>query len=151
MSSDDFIRIKELLSSPKKIAIVTHRNPDGDAYGSSLALYFYLKKLEHEVSMVSPNDCPEFLKWMPGVEDILIYEDDPDVALPVLQSAEIIFALDFNALHRLGNDMSSGMQDLDPIYIMIDHHQEPDDFAEFSYVDPQICSTSQMIYQFMIG
>lgn len=149
MSSDDFIRIKELLSSPKKIAIVTHRNPDGDAYGSSLALYFYLKKLEHQVHVVSPNDCPGFLKWMPGVEQVMIYESDPEKAQPVLEQAEIIFALDFNALHRLGDEMSRGMKELKPIYIMIDHHQEPDDFAQFSYVDPQICSTSQMIYQFI--
>ena len=57
MNKKDITDLKELLSTPKKIAIVSHRNPDGDAYGSSLALYHYLLKFQHDVSVVSPNDC----------------------------------------------------------------------------------------------
>lgn len=148
MNSDDFQRVKQLLSEPKKIGIVTHRNPDGDAYGSSLALYFYLLKLGHEPTVVSPNDCPEFLKWMPGEDKVLVFENDPESA-EILRGAEIIFALDFNALNRLGDMMEGALKELDPVYIMIDHHQMPDDFAHFTYVDPEICSTSQMLYQFI--
>lgn len=148
MNSDDFQRVKQLLSEPKKIGIVTHRNPDGDAYGSSLALYFYLLKLGHEATVVSPNDCPEFLKWMPGEDKVLVFENDPESG-EVLRNAEIIFALDFNALNRLGDMMEGTMKELDPVYIMIDHHQMPDDFADYTYVDPEICSTSQMLYQFI--
>ena len=149
MNSDDFQRIKELLKSPKRIGIITHRNPDGDAFGSSLALYFYLRKLGHETHIVSPNDCPNFLKWMPGQEDIVIYEHDLKRASAILSGCELIFALDFNALHRLGDLMCEFMETLDPTYVMIDHHQEPEDFADFTYVDPEVCSTSQMVYQFM--
>ena len=117
MNSDDFQRVKQLLSEPKKIGIVTHRNPDGDAYGSSLALYFYLLKLGHEPTVVSPNDCPEFLKWMPGEDKVLVFENDPESA-EVLRSAEIIFALDFNALNRLGDMMQGALKELGPVYIM---------------------------------
>jgi phosphoesterase RecJ-like protein len=149
MNSDDCQRLQEVLKTPKSIGIVTHRNPDGDAYGSSLALYFYLSKLGHKVHVVSPNDCPGFLKWMPGQDDITIFEHDLKSASLILENSEVVFALDFNALHRLGDMMSDFMETLNPFYVMIDHHQEPDDFANISYVDPTICSTSQMVYQFM--
>ena len=74
MNEADFQRLKEVLSAPKKVAIVTHRNPDGDAYGSSLGLYWFLLKSGHQVTVVSPNDCPEFLKWLPGEDQIEIFE-----------------------------------------------------------------------------
>ena len=149
MNTEEILRIKEILSKPKKIAIVTHRNPDGDAYGSSLALYLYLLKLDHEVTVVSPNDCPEFLKWLPGENNIVIFENNKLAAGKILQEAEIVFTLDFNAFHRLGEPMGSMMQEINPVYVLIDHHQQPDDYAEFVYVDPKMSSTSQMIYQFI--
>ena len=149
MNSNDFQRVKEVLSEPKRIGIVTHRNPDGDAYGSSLALYFYLSKLGHEVKVISPNDCPGFLKWMPGESEIVVFEHDLKRGTEILERSEVVFALDFNSLHRLGEVMGSFMETLNPVYVMIDHHQEPDDFADFAFVDPAICSTSQLVYQFM--
>ena len=149
MKSVDCLRLKEVLKTPKRIGIVTHRNPDGDAFGSSLALYFYLSKLGHQVNVVSPNDCPGFLKWMPGQGEITIFEHDLKKASDILDRSEVVFALDFNALHRLGDLMGTYMESLSPFYVMIDHHQEPDDFADVAYVDPTISSTSQLVYQFM--
>ena len=141
--------VKALLSSPKKIVIVSHRNPDGDAYGSSLALYHYLLNYDHEVTVVSPNDAPDFLKWLPGQKEIVIYEKDIIRGNELLKNADIVFTLDFNALHRVGPKMEVILQKINPIYIMIDHHQQPDDYAEFSFVDPEACSTCQLVYQFI--
>ncbi len=149
MNFEDFQSIKQVLSEPKKIAIVPHRNPDGDAYGSCLALYHYLLKFDHQVTVISPNDCPDFLKWMPGEDQIIIFENDTKNATGILEEAEIIFTLDFNALHRVGDKMHNALMKLDPLYVMIDHHQQPDDFAKFTYVDPLVCSTCQMLYQFI--
>lgn len=149
MKREDLTALKALLSSPKKIGIVTHRNPDGDAFGSSLALYHYLKAAGHQTTVVSPNDCPGFLKWLPGQKEIVIYEQDLKRAEATLNEAELIFALDFNALHRLGEMMGSFMEGLDKTYVLIDHHQQPDDFARFNYVDPAMSSTSEMVYQFL--
>lgn len=149
MNYEDFQSIKQVLSEPKKIVIVPHRNPDGDAYGSCLALYHYLLKDDHMVTVVSPNDCPDFLKWMPGEDQIVIFENDTKNATSILEEAEIIFTLDFNALHRVGDKMHNALMKLDPLYVMIDHHQQPDDFAKFTYVDPLVCSTCQMLYQFI--
>jgi phosphoesterase RecJ-like protein len=148
MNNKDITQIKELLSASKKIVIVSHRNPDGDAYGSSLALYHYLLKLNHEVSIVSPNDCPEFLKWLPSQEDIIVFEEDKSRGSKLLNEAEFIFTLDFNALHRVGKLMQEVLENVTATFIMIDHHQQPDDYATYMFTDPQISSTSQMIYHF---
>ena len=149
MNLEDFQNIKQLLSEPKKIVIVTHRNPDGDAYGSSLALYHYLLKLNQQVTVVSPNDCPDFLKWLPSQDEIVIYEKEEDKGINILEAADIVFTLDFNAFHRTGVKMQKTLEKINPIFIMIDHHQQPDDFAKFTYVDSEVCSTCQMVYQFI--
>lgn len=148
MNKKDITNIKELLSTQKKIVIVSHRNPDGDAYGSSLAMYHFLKKLNHKVNVVSPNDCPDFLKWMPGQDKIIIFENEVSKGTQLLNDADIIFTLDFNALHRVGNAMQKVLENVSATYILIDHHQEPDNFAKYMYSDVSICSTSQMIYHF---
>ncbi len=149
MNLEQIKDIKQLLSQPKKIVIVSHRNPDGDAYGSSLALYLYLLKFNHQVTVVSPNDCPNFLKWMPAQDKIVIFEKEEKKGSKLLEEADVIFVLDFNAFHRVGVKMQVVLEKIKPIFIMIDHHQQPDDFAKYTYVDPEICSTSQMIYQFL--
>ena len=149
MNEADFRRLQQVLSDPKKIVITTHRNPDGDAYGSSLGLYLFLKKSGHEVSVVSPNDCPEFLKWMPGQDEIELFEPAPLRGKELLSKADIVFALDYNAFHRLGELMEAAMKEISPVFVMIDHHQQPDDFAEFQYVDATMSSTSEMVYQFI--
>jgi len=148
MKTKDIEHIKELLSVPKKIVIVSHRNPDGDAYGSSLGLYHFLVKLNHDVNVVSPNDCPDFLKWLPSQDTIVVFEDNPSKGTQLLNEAEIIFTLDFNALHRVGKVMQEVLENVSTTYIMIDHHKQPDDYAEYMYSDASISSTSQMIYHF---
>lgn len=148
MQKNEIEEIQKLLLEQRKIAIVCHRNPDGDAYGSSLGLSLILKKLGHKVTVISPNDAPNFLNWMPGQEEIVIFEETTEEATQILESAEIVFTLDFNALHRVGQEMEQILTRINPIYVLIDHHQEPDNFADFSYVDPKICSTAQMVYQF---
>jgi phosphoesterase RecJ-like protein len=148
MNSKEILEIKELLSAPKKIAIVSHRNPDGDAYGSSLALYHFLLKSKHNVSVVSPNDCPDFLKWLPSQESIIVFENDVTKGTQLLNEAELIFTLDFNALHRVGKVMQEVLENAVAKYIMIDHHEQPDDYATYMYSDASISSTSQMLYHF---
>lgn len=140
--------VKKLLEKPKKIAIIPHRSPDGDAMGSTLALYHLLKKLNHQPIVISPNDFPDFLAWLPDSEKVLIYENAKESVTKVIQSAELIFTLDFNALHRTG-DMERVLEKLNTPFIMIDHHQKPDSYAVATYSDTSIGSTCQMIYHFI--
>jgi len=148
MNIKDLARVKRLLSSQKKIVIVSHKNPDGDAIGSSLGLYHFLIKLNHEVNVIMPNDYPDFLKWMPNQNIIMDFENDSDLAKRLIEDSDIIFTLDFNSLERAG-DMESSLKSSKAIKIMIDHHQQPEDYADYQYSDVSICSTSQMVYHFI--
>ena len=148
MKKEDIEIVKNLLANPKKIAIIPHRSPDGDAMGSTLALYHFLKKLNHQPIVISPNDFPGFLAWLPGSESVLVYENEKESVSKVLQSAELVFTLDFNALHRTG-EMEQVLQKLKVPFVMIDHHQKPDNYALVTYSDTSIGSTCQMIYEFI--
>jgi len=140
---------ENLLAEPKKISLVPHKNPDGDAMGSSLGLYHFLKKLGHEVQIIVPNEFPDFLKWMPGSEKIKVFERDQNNCKTILQKSDLVFALDFNALHRTGDVMASFLTTLKCPFLMIDHHQSPDDFAMFTFSDTEISSTCEMVYHFI--
>ncbi|WP_111683578.1 DHH family phosphoesterase [Winogradskyella tangerina] len=140
--------IKSLLSTPKSIVIVPHKNPDGDAMGSTLALYHYLRIYGHDATVIAPNDYPDFLKWLPGNDSVMIFESDLDASEALMSKAEIIFTLDFNALHRTG-EMTESLENSDALKIMIDHHQQPDDYAIYTYSDVSMSSTCEMVYNFI--
>ena len=148
MTKDNINNIKELLSTPKKIVIVPHKNPDGDAIGSTLALYHYLKLLNHDAVVIAPNDYPDFLKWVPGEDTIVKYDSQEEESNILIKKADIIFTLDFNALHRAGN-MEHDLKHSEAIKIMIDHHQQPDDYALYIYSDVKMSSTCEMVYNFI--
>jgi len=148
MNKAKILDLKKVLSNPKKVVIVPHKNPDGDAMGSTLGLCNYLKKLGHSAIVIAPNDYPEFLKWIPGTKDVLIHEEHTRDAEAHISQADLIFTLDFNALHRCGA-METPIENSAAIKVMIDHHQQPDDYATYVFSDVSICSTSQMVYHFI--
>jgi nanoRNase/pAp phosphatase (c-di-AMP/oligoRNAs hydrolase) len=148
MKIQDIQAIQLLLSTPKKIAIIPHRGPDGDAMGSTLGLYHFLLKNNHQAVVVSPNEFPDFLAWMPGSEAVKIFEKDKKNCTKILEEAELIFTLDFNALHRVG-EMEKVLAELKAPFIMIDHHQKPDDYATYTYSDTSFGSTCEMLYNFI--
>lgn len=148
MTKNDILEIKQLLSNTQNIVIVPHKNPDGDAIGSTLALYHYLKNKNHNVVVIAPNDYPHFLKWIPGEDTIIKFDAEQEKAESLINEANIIFTLDFNALHRTG-DMEKPLENAKAIKIIIDHHQQPDDYAKYVYSDVNMCSTSEMIYHFL--
>ena len=141
--------IKALLSTPKNIVIVPHRNPDGDAMGSTLGLYHYLKLYNHNAVVIAPNDYPDFLKWLPGDDTVLKFEAQQDESNAIIEKADLIFTLDFNAFHRAGHQMAEVLENTTCIKIMIDHHQQPDDYAKFMYSDVKMSSTCEMVYNFI--
>nr|WP_321235182.1 bifunctional oligoribonuclease/PAP phosphatase NrnA [uncultured Psychroserpens sp.] len=148
MNKEDINTIKSLLSSPKAIVIIPHKNPDGDAVGSTLGLYHYLKKLSHQATIIAPNDYPDFLKWMPDENTILKYDHQKEESDVLLKAAELIFTLDFNSLSRIG-DMQEAVAASNSLKIMIDHHQQPDDYATYMYSDVKMSSTCEMVYNFI--
>mgnify|MGYP005624486319 CR=1 FL=1 len=143
-----FEELKEFLSTQKNIVIIGHRNPDGDAMGSTLALKFYLEKKGHNCNVVVPNEYPDFLHWLPGSETTYRFDWQNNQSLKAINNSDIIFLLDFNALHRVGHDMQNTLEKYPNDFAMIDHHQQPDD-VKYMYSDTSICSTCQMVYQFI--
>src|SRR5690554_5538348 len=141
--------VKNILDSAKDIIVVAHRNPDGDAIGSSLGLYYYLKKLGHNVTVIMPNDFPDFLKWLPGVDTIKIYEKDGASCSNLIEKADVIFTLDFNTLERVGEMMQPSLEKSEAQFIMIDHHQQPSDYAVVTYSDTSMSSTCEMVFHFI--
>ena len=148
MKKEDIQAIQLLLATPKKIAIIPHRGPDGDAMGSTLGLYHFLLKNNQQPVVVSPNEFPEFLAWIPGSETVKIFEKDKKNCTKILEEAELIFTLDFNALHRVG-EMEKVLEKLTVPFVMIDHHQSPDDYATVTYSDTAFGSTCEMLYHFI--
>lgn len=149
MKIQDIEAIKLLLATPKKIAIIPHRGPDGDAMGSTLGLYHFLVKNNHQPTVISPNDFPGFLAWMPGSETVKVFEKDTENCTRILEEAELVFTLDFNALHRTG-EMAHTLARLTAPFIMIDHHEKPHDYATYTYSDTSFGSTCEMIYNFIL-
>jgi len=149
MNVTEIKEIKEFFSTPKNVVVVPHRNPDGDAMGSCLAIYHYLGSKGHTVTVVTPNDYPSFLKWLPGSKEAYKFDMQNRQAKGAIDTADVIFLLDFNALHRVGNDMQNTLEKYKGDFIMIDHHQQPDDIAKYLFSDTSICSTCQMVYHFI--
>ncbi len=138
--------LKDLLSRPKKVVIVSHRNPDGDALGSSLAWKSYLEKKGHTVNFISPTSFTTNLKWIPGTETIVVCENGKGwkKSEALIAEAEVIFCLDFNAVSRLEN-MAMLINKSTAVKVMIDHHLEPEDFASIVFSDTKYCSTAEMV------
>lgn len=135
------------LSIPHKIVITMHRDPDADALGSSLGWGRYLSKKGHEVTIISPTDYSANLRWLPGMEDVLIYENGTQQAIckKKIDQAELICCLDFSVLSRL-KDLGKVVQDAGAIKMMIDHHLEPEHFAKWMIWDTQAAATAQLVF-----
>lgn len=150
IGEEDLQKLKSILSFPRKIAITTHHKPDADALGSSLALALYLKKKGHSVQVITPSDYPTFLNWMPGQPDVIWFDKNKksDHIQEYFKQADIIFCLDFNNLSRIF-DLGKWVGDSQAIKIMIDHHLEPDGFADFQIWNVKAAATAELIFDFI--
>lgn len=137
-----------LISQSNKISITCHISPDGDAIGSSLALYWYLREKGKEVTVVVPNMFPDFLKWMEGSESILVYETQTDEAKKAILESDLIFCLDYNALNRV-NRVKDAITESEAKRILIDHHLDPQIECEVKISHPEAAATCELIYRFI--
>lgn len=150
MQKDSFQKFRKLLKNSQKIAIVTHWSPDGDAMGSSLALYLFLLKLEKKVQVIVPNAYPDFLHWLPGNKQVLNFQEQESKAKKALLAADVIFTLDFNSYKRL-EKLGELLAGTTAPKVLIDHHQQPDDYPSYYFHDVAACSTCELIYEFIVG
>jgi phosphoesterase RecJ-like protein len=142
--------LKALLSTPQKIVITTHQRPDADALGSSLGLMLYLQKKGHIVTVITPTDYPNFLKWMKSNDEVVIYGDETkSLSADLISDANLIFCLDFSALSRI-DELGDLVRDAPADKVLIDHHLEPEDFAKFRSWDTNAAATAELVYDFII-
>ena len=151
---DNTSKLKNLIYKPKHITITTHKGPDGDAIGSSLAMLHLLKQLGHCVNVITPNSYADFLHWIPGNEEVIIFEENLKSAKEIVEKSDIIFFLDFSNLSRIssydisGNFFPQIINDSSATKILIDHHQDPNmEIADIIFSDTEVSSTAQMIYE----
>ena len=141
--------LKNLLSSKQNVVITTHVNPDGDAIGSSVALFNFLIKMGHNVSVIVPNDYPDFLKWMKNDELIINYSNSKNESQEKIKNASLIFCLDFNNLNRI-NDLGDYISESNAKKVLIDHHLDPSDFYDYKIHDVKASATAELVYNFLI-
>ncbi|MCP1385415.1 DHH family phosphoesterase [Runella salmonicolor] len=140
----------ELINSDsKRFVILTHQNPDADAIGSSLGWKLYLQKKGHTATVIVPNECPSNLRWMPDYAEVITFDQNAQTVAQskkLLQEADVICCLDFNALHRI-KGLGSLAQSSEATKILIDHHLEPESFADFEFSDTTKAATAQYIWE----
>ena len=137
--------IQAYVEQANKVAILTHQSPDGDAMGSSLAIYHFVKTLGKEAQVIVPNAFPDFLAWMPGADFVLLYDAQREQANTYLDTVDLIVCTDFNDPKRIGA-LGDKMLSLACQKVMIDHHLHPSNFADFIVSDPDASSTCELVY-----
>lgn len=143
-----------MLQKAQRVVILTHMGPDGDAMGSSLALYHWLNRPlsaqseSKEVNVITPNAFPSFFAWMPGADKVLIYENNAAQCNEAIETADAIVCADFNDPKRIGPVGEKMLQKSCP-KILIDHHLNPSDFADVTFSYPESPSASEIVYRLM--
>ncbi len=139
-------QLKQIVQDATKIAIVSHTNPDGDTIGSALAMSYLLRKLDKKTSVIVPDEVPEFLTFLTGINEIVNFSINPELAVETLHQSDLLLCVDFNATHRTGK-FSTHLDSFSGPKVMIDHHISPDEHyfdLLFSFVESS--STSELIF-----
>ncbi len=140
--------ILSYIQNATNIAIFTHQSPDGDAMGSSLGIYHYLKSLGKQAQVIVPNAFPDFLAWMPGANNVLVYDAHAAQANTFLDGADLVICTDFNDPKRIG-PLGDKMLLLACPKVLIDHHLHPADFADAMVSIPEASSTCELVYELL--
>ncbi len=149
VQENQVLETRKLIEKARKIVITTHLSPDGDALGSSLSLYHYLRSIGKDVRVIVPNAFPYFLKWMDGADNIIVNTYIPDVAERLIKNADVVFCLDFNTLKRIG-DLGEHVEQSSAKKVLIDHHLSPDTIFDVTISYPHISSTSEIIFRLLL-
>lgn len=143
---EKIISVLKSINKAAKIAIVTHKSPDGDAIGSSLALYHFLFSQEKETTVIVPDSFPKYLDILPSSSEILVYEGNETQVIETIKQCDLVFCLDFNNLKRIGK-LNTHIAGSNAKKIMIDHHPDFIEFADITISHSEIASTSELIFR----
>lgn len=149
LSPEEIQLAKDAIARSNNVIIVSHYNPDGDAIGSSLALYHYFKGKGKNVHVILPNPFPSFLEWMPGSQDIVIAEHHARKAEQLFDEADLMMVVDMNAPNRFGEKFSHCIAEEKAFTILIDHHLNPNIQCDVKLSTPKTTSASELVFNFL--
>jgi len=148
MIVNDTKEIAKLLQLPKEVAIVSHRNPDGDAIGSSIAMAAFLRKHNHNVKVILPSEYPDVFGFLKGIDDIVIFDTEPEKSKEIIDKSTVVICLDFNSLERI-DKLGQLIDKADVQIVMIDHHIEPEPFYELAISRADVSSTCELVFNYI--
>ncbi len=145
IEKDAVNKLSRIVQKAEKVACIMHKNPDGDAVGASLAMCKVMQNINKSCKVISPNVYPAFLHWMPGNENVVVYDRNAAEAKEILKAADVVFFLDFNMSNRIGK-VEEALEEIQGETVMIDHHPEPDAFAGLSFSNTSVSSTCEFVF-----
>lgn len=143
---EKIIACLKAINKASKILIISHKGPDGDSIGSSLALYNFLVSQGKDTWIMIPDEAPGRLMFLPGSDNIIVFENDEQQAADLLKSCDLLFCLDFNEPKRAGK-AGTYIINSKARKVMVDHHPDPDNFADIIISHPEICATSELVFR----
>ena len=146
ISQENVDAVKQIVGNGNRFVVLAHKNPDGDAVGSTLALCHYLRSVGKEAVVVLPNAFPAFLSWMPAADGVLFYENDKERCDAAIEAADALFCLDFNVLSRTG-DVCRPLESSSVKKVLIDHHPQPSEEFDVYISHPEACSTCELVFR----
>ena len=141
--------IKKILIPETKTVILGHHTPDGDAMGASMGLYNFLKDKIKDLFVMMPNNYTKNMEWMPAVNNLIIYESDTEKFTKIFDNTQLIICVDFNIPERVGDKMKHLLEKSKALKILLDHHPQPGDFADFTISDTSVSSASEIVFEFI--
>lgn len=142
----DFKKLSEIIVNNHSFLLTTHVNPDADAIGSEVALGKILKQLGKQFKIVNHSETPYNLKFLDS--DKVVEKYDPATHNSLFNSSDVLVALDFNRADRMVS-MQKVFSESKQTKICIDHHQDPEDFVDYQFIDTNYAATGQILYDFI--
>lgn len=150
LSDAELLQLKDYVTRYNNIVITCHLSPDGDAVGSSLGLMHALETVGKTVHVVVPDMVPRSLMFLPGAKDVVVFTKQEDVVKNVVDRANLIICLDFNALSRI-DKLAPIIGSAKAKKVMIDHHLDPEDFCDLTISYSEMSSTCELVFRALMG
>jgi phosphoesterase RecJ-like protein len=141
----DFKSLQDLIIKNHSFLITTHVNPDADAIGSEVAFSKMLNMLGKDSVIINHSETPYNLQFLDPEKKIRKY--NPQLHDNYLHSSDVLVALDFNKSDRMVS-MQKAFLKSNQTKICIDHHQDPESFVNYQFVDPDYAATGHILYDF---
>ncbi len=142
----DVRAFRNLIDKSERIVLTCHVRPDGDAMGSTLGLCRLLASLGKEAKVVTPDLAPRSLAFLPGEKESVPFTKYPDFVRRLADEADLIICCDFNKLSRL-SDLEPVIAEAKCKKVLIDHHLDPDSFADITFSAPEMSSTCELAFR----